>query len=87
MNDNTEFLIALITLGLIFCSYVLLFVYLLSNDEKKPNASEFCVQNGYVGARLNDIRSGYCYYPHQNLFDVKDNQYFGWDGTNWRFVK
>ncbi len=55
--------------------------------EDRQSSSEFCVKNGYAIAYKMNIDSGRCLKPHQSNINVPSNQYFGWDGTKWRFVE
>ncbi len=74
----------------IFVMLILLAIVILcvvfSNDGR-PSPSEFCVRNGYVDARMYNVDSGVCLKPNDSGFRYPSNQYFGWDGSNWRFAE
>lgn len=86
MKEETRNAILLYIALLIIISLILGIAYTLSKGESKPDASEFCVQNGYYQANMNGFDSGHCRNPNDNIFNTPENQYFGWDGNKWKFV-
>ena len=85
MEGEKKALIGFIIILLLILS--LLAILIIREENTRPDVNEFCVRNGYVGAWMNDINSGVCLKPNQYGFRYPPEQYFGWDGSNWRFVE
>lgn len=82
MTKPLETIITIMLL-IIFVSMMALLVY---NHEPRPSSNEFCVKNGYAYSVLDNRDGGVCMLPSQNRINLPNNQYYGWDGTKWRFI-
>ena len=64
-----------------------LIILIISKTDSRPDVNEFCVRNEYiVGAKMTNIDSGVCLKPNQYGYKYPSEQYFGWNGSNWRFI-
>ena len=86
MDEETKSMWIIIIFFMLNVLIIVIICVIFSNDER-PSPGEFCVKNGYSSVMMHNVDSGMCLKPHDRGFNLPSNQYFGWDGSNWRFAE